>query len=180
MPNFPIKIAITLSPKQDLSSLAVPQVQLAKYAYLLCKLLKKYSNYYGRPELTLSGLLHYHLQLTIEDDTQYIKWTRTTLPNLRKIGNTKVKLVHDATGWCEYIDKDKEVYDQIFSNSWLVPIEINPITVKKYLKDPLTDIPLNDLKNHVSSLDEGINKIIKSHKIHLTDPQGNFGENDSK
>ena len=170
MPNYPIKIAITLSPKQDLTKLQVPQVQLAKYAYLLCKLLRKYSTYYGRPELTLSGLIHYHVSLEIEDNTQYIQWTRTTLHNLRKLGNTKVKIVHDATGWREYIDKDKEVYEEIFKNTWGVPIEINPNTVKRYLKEPLKDIPLNDLKNHVSSLDEGIKKIITSHKIIIQDP----------
>ncbi len=173
MPKYPIEIAITLSPKQDLNNLQVPQVQLAKYAYPLCKLLRKYTTYYGRPELTLSGLIHYHLNLTIEDNTQYIQWTRTTLPNIRKIGNTKVKLVHEATGWREYIDKDKDVYDEIFKNVWKVPIEINPKTMKKYLKEPLKDIPLNDLKNHVSSLDEGINTIITKHNITLTDPIGN-------
>lgn len=172
MPNYPIKIAITLSPKQDLTKLQVPQVQLAKYAYLVCKLLRKYSTYYGRPELTLSGLIHYHLILEIEDNTQYIQWTRTTLHNLKKLGNTKVKIVHDATGWRQYIDKDIEVYDEIFKNVWSVPINITPNGVKKYLKDPLKDIPLNDLKNHVSSLDEGINKIIKSHKIHITETLG--------
>jgi len=148
----------------------VPQVQLAKHAYLLCKLLRKYSTYYGRPELTLSGLLHYHILLTIEDSTQYIQWTRTTLHNLRTLGNTKVKPVHDATGWREYIDKDKETYDEIFKNVWSVPIEITPDGVKRYLKEPLKDIPLNDLKNHVSSLDEGINKIITTHKIILQNP----------
>lgn len=169
MPNYPLTIAITVSPKQDLNSLQVPQVQLAKYALPLCKLFKKYGTYYGRPELTLSGLIHYHIDLAIEDNTQYILWTRTTLPNLRKIGNTKVKPVHEATGWRDYIDKDKEVYDQIFKNPWLVPITLDPLSVKKYLKDPLKDIPLNDLNNHVKSLDIGINKIITKHNLTIND-----------
>lgn len=156
MPKYPLKIAITLSPKQDLNNLPAPQVQLAKYAYPLCKQLKKYSTYYGRPELTLSGLLHFHIDLTIEDNTQYIQWTRTTLQNLRKIGNTKVKLVHKADGWLEYINKDKEVYDEIFKNVWSVPIELTPDVVKKFCKEkPLKQVP-------IEPLDQGINKIIKS------------------
>jgi hypothetical protein len=171
MPGHTRQIAITLSPKQDMKTLKPPQVQLAKYAYPFCKLLKKYSSYYARPEMTLSGLIHYHILLTIEDDTQLVLWTRTTLQQLMKIGNTKVKPVHEATGWLKYIDKDKEVYNKIFSNVWKVPIEYTPETVKKYLKEPLIEIPLNeDINNHVKNpLDQGIKKIIKKHIIPLKD-----------
>lgn len=169
MPDLPIEIAITLSPKQDMKTIQAPQVQLAKFAYPFCKLLKKYSNYYARPEMTLSGLIHYHILLRIEDDTQFILWTRTTLQQFRNIGNTKVKPVHEATGWLKYINKDKDNYDKIFSNTWNVPIEYTPLSVKKYLKEPLNDIPLNELKNHVELLDEGIKKIIKKHTINLND-----------
>ena len=167
MPKYPLKIAITLSPQQDMKNLKAPQVQLAKYAYPLCRLLKKYSSYYARPEMTISGMIHYHILLTLENSTQYILWTRTTLQQFRQIGNTKVKLVHDATGWCKYIDKEKEEYNEIFKNVWKVPIEYNPDSVKRYLKEPLDGIPLNDIKNHVSSLDEGIKKIIKTHTIQI-------------
>lgn len=176
MPKYPLQIAITLSPKQDMKNLKAPQVQLAKYAYPLCKLLKKYSLYYARPEMTISGMIHYHILMTIEDSTQYILWTRTTLQQFRQLGNTKVKLVHDVTGWKQYIDKEKDEYNEIFKNVWKVPIEYNPLVVKKYLKEPVNDIPLNDIKNHVSSLDDGIKKIIKSHNIQIIPTKENMDE----
>lgn len=156
MPDFPIPIAITISPKQDMTRLKQPHIQHAKYAYPLAKLFKKFSSYYGRPELTISNLVHYHFLLSIEDEDQYVQWTRTTLPNMQKLGNIKVKIVHKEQGWLDYINKDKELYDKIFKNTWDIPIELTPETLKKYTKDkPMKNIP-------IEPLDEGINKIVKS------------------
>lgn len=156
------KIAVTLSPKQDLAFLQKPVNQLAKYALPLSQLLKSYNTYYGRPELTKQGMIHFHFYIDLEDPKDATRWMKTTLWEIKKMGNTKVKVIYDKLdGWIEYCNKEKDIYDNVFKNNNNIPITIVPGTVEKYLKKPVMEIDLYDNEGN-NVLDQGVNKIIKS------------------
>ena len=71
------KIAVTISPKQDLAFLMKPVNQLAKYAQPLSQLLKSYNTYYGRPELTQQGMIHFHFYIDLSDPKDKTRWMKT-------------------------------------------------------------------------------------------------------
>lgn len=156
------KIAVTISPKQDLALLMRPVNQLAKYAQPLSQLLKSYNTYYGRPELTQQGMIHFHFYIDLSDPKDKTRWMKTTLWEIKKMGNTKVKVIYDKLdGWIEYINKEKEIYDNIFKNNLGIPINFVPGTLEKYLKTPVVDLDLYDNEGN-NLLDQGVNKIIKT------------------
>jgi len=124
-------------------------------------ILKKFSEYYARPELTLSGLIHYHVYLQITTQDEFILWQRSSLPALKKMGNTKIKLITEGTEdqWIAYIDKESEIYDKIFINRQTNICTANAPTTKE----------LKNLKSDgvTKPLDEGINTILTQYKIKL-------------
>ena len=90
---------------------------------------------------------------------------KTTLWEFKKMGNTKVKVIYDKLdGWIEYINKEKEIYDNIFKNSLGIPINFVPGILEKYLKKPVIDLDLYDNEGN-SLLDQGVNNIIKSRTV---------------
>lgn len=108
-------IAITLSPTPKHIN-RLKQHDLCTPA--LYKILRHFTNYYGRPELTLSGLIHYHVYLVLETEQQMKHWMTRSINSLRQLGNTKIKVITEGTDdkWIAYIDKEKEIYDEIFIN----------------------------------------------------------------
>jgi len=160
--NYPLKnIAITLSPKPQHALKPLQQYDL--YTPNLWGILRKFSEYYARPELTLSGLIHYHVFLQIQTKEEFITWQRSSLPALKKMGNTKVKPITEGTEdqWIAYIDKESAEYDKIFVNRQCNLCSANAPTtkeIKKLMKDGVAE-----------SLDEGIKKILTQYKLKLND-----------
>lgn len=159
------KIAVTLSPKQDLTILMKPANQLGKYALPLSQLLRSYNTYYGRPELTKQGMIHFHFYIDLSDEKDELRWMKTTLWEFKKLGNTKVKVIYDKLdGWIEYCNKQKDLYDNLFKNNNSIPVTFVPGTVSKYLKKPVMELDLYDHDGN-KHLDEGINEIIKKRSV---------------
>jgi hypothetical protein len=158
--NYPCKnIAITLSPKPQHNLRPLQQYDL--YTPKVWNILMKYEDYFARPELTLSGLIHFHVYLKIQSQEEMIQWQRSGLPSLKAIGNTKVKLITEGTEdqWTEYINKEKDIYDKIFINR---ETNLRPNTC------PTTKELKILIGNGISKpLDEGINNILTQYKIKL-------------
>jgi hypothetical protein len=121
----------------------------------------KYEDYFARPELTLSGLIHYHAFVKLQTEDEVIQWQRSGLPSLKTIGNTKVKLITEGTEdqWTDYILKEESIYDKIFINR---ETNLRPNTC------PTTKEIKNLMRDGVSKpLDEGITNILTQYKIKL-------------
>jgi hypothetical protein len=151
-------LAITISPKPrhldrlKQFDLLTPQVW---------KVFLPFKEYYGRPELTLNGNIHYHFYLELQDSKDVKQWMTRSINSLRAIGNTKIKEITEGTEekWIEYIDKEKELYDEIFINRQCnLCTAYAPTTkeIKKLMSDGVTE-----------PLDEGIKNILTQYKIKL-------------
>jgi len=158
--NYPCKnIAITISPKPQHNLRPLQQYDL--YTPKVWNILMKYEDYFARPELTLSGLIHYHVYLQIQTQKEMIQYQRSGLPSLKALGNIKVKLITEGTEdqWIDYITKEEEIYDNIFINRQTNICTANAPTTKE-IKKLMSD-------GVAKELDEGINKILTQYKIKL-------------
>lgn len=145
------KIAITISPTPKYID-RLKQFDLC--TPLIYKIMRPFADYYGRPELTVSGLIHYHLILTLNDEKETKHWQTRSINSLRAMGNTKIKLITEGTedNWISYIDKEKDIYDAIFINR---KCHIAPINAPKY-----KDLKLLISQGVSLDLDEGIKEPI--------------------
>jgi len=81
-----------------------PQRQFQTTLPAIYRRLNKCSNRFEiYPELTLKGRIHYHIILLIED---YIKYHKSFLPYINKLGFIDVKIVRDYQNLLEYCVKD--------------------------------------------------------------------------
>lgn len=158
MQSFKKCLAITVSPTPKYID-RLKQFDLC--TPLIYKILRPFTDYYGRPELTLSGLIHYHIILTLTNTQEQKQWMTRSINSLRALGNTKIKLITEGTedNWVDYIDKEKDIYNEIFINR---VCEITPATAPKYkeLKKLISQGVCLDLDH---DLIKPINQIIKKY-----------------
>lgn len=150
------RLFVTTTPKPSAFNLTYKQQYNLQMPNLL-KIFKKF-DYFGSVEFTtVNGYLHVHVILNIHNKEDKMKWLKA-LPLLKKIGNTKVKLIGDT-------EKDLQTVEEYLIKD--VDVTASLIPNMAVLLPPPKKETINLSKVDISALDNGL-RILK-HKITKND-----------
>lgn len=88
-----------------------PRGQFYETIFEVTALMNRSTTFELMPEYRITnGSIHYHITFQIKDR---VKWLKSTLPSLKRLGFVLVKPIDNLTKWNDYITKEQKIAEDI-------------------------------------------------------------------